>query len=82
CDQPSATVANDSGDYMNTRNIAAIKLPAELFGKTAFKVGDRIQFDSTYFTQARADWVEWKGGFTLAGPLDARRNGGRGSVGH
>jgi hypothetical protein len=65
CDEPSASVANESGDYMNTRNIAAIELPATLFGKTAFKAGDAIEFKSTYFTQARADEVEWKGKFTL-----------------
>ncbi|HEV2329983.1 MAG TPA: hypothetical protein VGY56_14475 [Verrucomicrobiae bacterium] len=66
CDEPAATVANESGDYMNTRNIAAIELPAKLFGKTEFKIGDRIEFNSTYFTQARADRVEWKGRFTLS----------------
>ena len=66
CDEPSASVANESGDYMNTRNIAAIELPAKLFGKTEFKLGDRIEFDTTYFTQARADRVEWKGSFTLS----------------
>jgi hypothetical protein len=65
CDEASATIANDSGDYMNTRNIAAIELPAEVFGKKEFRVGDRIKFDSTYFTQARADMVQWKGTFTL-----------------
>jgi hypothetical protein len=66
CDEPSAEVANDSGEYMNTRNIAAIQLPAKLFGKTEFKPGDKIEFNSTYLTQARADHVEWKGKFTLS----------------
>lgn len=66
CDEPTLRLANDSGDYMNTRNIAAIELRAKLFGKTEFKPGDRIRFDSTYFTQARADRVEWKGKFTLS----------------
>jgi hypothetical protein len=65
CDEPAARIANESGDYMNTRNIAAMELPAALFGKTAFKRGDTIEFDSTYFTHARADRVEWKGQFTL-----------------
>lgn len=66
CDEPSAKVANDSGEYMNTRNIAAIELPAKLFGKTELKPGGKIEFDSTYFTQARADSVKWKGTFTLS----------------
>lgn len=65
CDEPAASIVNESGDYMNTRNIAAMELPAKLFGKTGFKPGDTIQFDSMYFTQARADRVEWKGKFTL-----------------
>ena len=65
CDEPAVRVANEAGDYMNTRNIAAVEIPATLFGKTTFKAGDMIEFDSTYFTQARADRVEWKGKFTL-----------------
>ena len=65
CDEPSVSIANESGDYMNTRNIAAIELPAALFGKTAFKPGDTIELDSKYLSQARADRVEWKGKFTL-----------------
>ena len=65
CNDSSVSVANLSGEYMNTRNIAAMKLPVNLFGKTMFRAGDTIEFDSTYFTQARADRVEWKGKFTL-----------------
>ncbi len=65
CDEPAVRIANLAGQYMNTRNIAAMELPAKLFGKTEFKPGDTIEFDSTYFTQARADRVEWKGKFTL-----------------
>ena len=65
CDEPSVGIVNLSGEYMNTRNIAAMELPAKLFGKTEFKPGDTIEFDSTFFTQARADRVEWNGQFTL-----------------
>ncbi|HXR47756.1 MAG TPA: hypothetical protein VN784_09980 [Candidatus Limnocylindrales bacterium] len=65
CDEPSVGIVNLSGEYMNTRNIAAMELPAKLFGKTKFKPGDTIEFDSTFFTQCRADRVEWKGKFTL-----------------
>ena len=65
CDEPAVRLVNLSGEYMSTRNIAAMELPAELFGKTDFKPGDTIEFNSTFFTQARADRVEWKGRFTL-----------------
>jgi len=65
CDEPAVRIANLAGEYMNTRNIAAMELPAKLFGKTEFKAGDKIEFGSTFFTQARADRVEWKGKFTL-----------------
>jgi hypothetical protein len=65
CDEPSAPIANLSGEYMNTRNIAAIELPAKLFGKAQFKADDTIEFGSEFFTHARADHVEWKGKFTL-----------------
>ena len=65
CDHPDVRVVNLSGVYMNTRNIAAMELPAKLFGKTRFKRGDSIEVDSTYFTLARADHVQWKGKFTL-----------------
>ena len=65
CDEPSARIANLSGAYMNTRNIAAVELPAKLFGKTQFKAGDKIEFGSEFFTHARADHVEWRGKFIL-----------------
>ncbi|HUA39325.1 MAG TPA: hypothetical protein VMA35_13115 [Candidatus Sulfopaludibacter sp.] len=65
CDNPAVRIANLSGEYMSTRNIAALELPAKLFGKTQFQPGDTIEFSSTFFTQARADRVEWKGRFTL-----------------
>ena len=65
CDEPAVRIVNLSGEYMNTRNIAAMELPAKLFGKTKFKPGDTIELNSTLFTQARADRVEWKGKFTL-----------------
>jgi hypothetical protein len=65
CDEPTARLVNLSGIYMNTRNIAAIELPAKLFGKTQFKSGDSIHFSSTLLTHACADRVDWKGKFTL-----------------
>ncbi len=65
CDEPAARIVNLSGVYMNTRNIAALELPAKLFGKTGFKPGDTIELGSTFFTHCRADRVEWKWKFTL-----------------
>ena len=64
-DEPAVRLVNLSGEYMSTRNIAAIELPAEQFGKRRFRAGDTIEFDSTFFTQCRADRVQWKGKFTL-----------------
>ena len=66
CDEPDVRIVNLAGEYMNTRNIAAVELPARLFGKTQFKPGDTIEFDSTFFTHCRADRVEWKGRFSLS----------------
>jgi hypothetical protein len=65
CDEPAARLVNLSGEYMNTRNIAAMELPAKLFGKERFKAGDSIEFDSTLITHCRAERVEWKGKFRL-----------------
>ncbi len=65
CDEPAVRIVNLSGVYMNTRNIAAVELPAKLFGRDRFKAGDTIEFDSTFFSHCRADRVEWKGRFTL-----------------
>lgn len=65
CDDPVVRVANLAGVYMNTRNIAALELPAELFGKASLASGDVIRFASTFFTHCQADRVEWKGRFTL-----------------
>jgi len=50
---------------MNTRNVAALELPAKLFGQERFKSGDTINLASTFFTHCRSDRVEWKGKFTL-----------------
>jgi hypothetical protein len=65
CNEPAARIAHLSGVYMDTRNIAALELPAKLFGKERFKAGDTIEFGSVFFTHCQADRVEWKGKFTL-----------------
>jgi len=69
CDEPAVRMVNLSGAILTTRNIAAMELPANLFGKDRFKSGDAIVLASTFFSHCRAYRVEWKGNFTLrAGP--------------
>jgi hypothetical protein len=53
---------------LTTRCIAAMALPASLFGRGAFQAGDRIQFASTFHTHCRAYRTDWRGRFTLHGP--------------
>ena len=53
--------------YQNSENVvAALELPAKLFGKERFKVGDRIQFASRFYTHCRSYRVDWEDEFTLA----------------
>ncbi len=66
-DEPAVRVMNLSGMNGNLRNIAAMELPAKLFGKDRFKAGDAVEFASTFYTHCRAYRVEWKGQFTLRG---------------
>jgi hypothetical protein len=66
CSDPRVRIVNLAGIYLNTRNIAALELPATLFGKTRFKPGDTISLKSTFHTHARADRVDWNGTFVLS----------------
>jgi hypothetical protein len=63
--ESSAKLANLSGVYHKTRNIAAMALPAALFQQQKFSAGDTVEFTSTYVGHGRADTVRWKGKFTL-----------------
>jgi hypothetical protein len=65
--EPTVRLVNISGINGTFRNIACMELPAELFGKDRLKVGDVIEFASTFLTHCRAYRVEWKGKFTLRG---------------
>ncbi len=69
CSGPSARIANVAGIYLNTRNIAALQLPAKLFGRERFKSGDTISLASTFYSHCRADRVEWRGSFILRNEL-------------
>jgi len=46
-DEPSVRLVNNSGLNGDFRNIAAMELPAKLFGKDRFKRGDTIDLAST-----------------------------------
>lgn len=64
-DEPSARVMNISGIEGNVPNIAALALPAKLFGKRRFRQGNTIEFSSTFYTHCRAYRVDWNGKFIL-----------------
>jgi hypothetical protein len=64
--QSAVRVVNISGVNGNVRNIAAMELPARLFGKERFKSGETVAIASTFLTHGCAYRVEWKGSFVLA----------------
>jgi hypothetical protein len=64
--EPSVKVVNISGLNLEVRNIAAMELPARLFGRSRFKAGDTIDLVATLLTHAQAYRVEWRGQFKLA----------------
>jgi hypothetical protein len=65
--EPAVRVVNSSGPKGNFRNVAAMEVPAKLFGKSRLNAGNEIDFESTLFTHCRAYRVEWKGKFILRG---------------
>ena len=66
-DEPAVRLVNISGINGYSRNIAALEIPAKLFGKDRFKAGDAIELASTFFTHCRAYRMDWKGKFSLRG---------------
>jgi hypothetical protein len=66
-DEPTVRIVNISGINGNLRNIAAMEVPAKLFGRDRFKAGETVEFAATLFTHCRAYRMEWKGRFTLRG---------------
>ena len=54
-----------SGLNLNVRNVAALEVPAELFGKKVLKAGDDIELAVSLVTHGRAYTMEWRGRFTL-----------------
>jgi len=63
--EPTVRVVHLSGVELNTRCIAAMELPASLFGRSAFRQGDRVEVASTFPTHCRAYRTDWRGTFTL-----------------
>jgi hypothetical protein len=63
--EPTVRVTNISGVNGQVRNIAAVKLPAKLFGKDRFQSEETIGFSSTFSTYGGAYRGEWSGRFTL-----------------
>jgi len=63
--EPRVRIENLSGVDLNVRNIAALEIPAKLFGQDRLQPGDSLELDCTLLTHCRAYRVEWKGRFTL-----------------
>jgi hypothetical protein len=61
-----ATVVSLSGKEVGVRMVAALRLPAQLFGRKELTEGDSFRLSSSLMTYARAHRVEWKGEFQLA----------------
>ena len=64
--KPSPVVVNSSVINLNVRNIAAVELPAALFGQKQFKAGDKLKLSSTFVTHGRGYRTGWEGEFKLA----------------
>ena len=58
-------LVNLSGLGLNVRNIAAMELPAWLFGRDKFRPGDPIEFDVAFSAHCQAYRTEWHGKYML-----------------
>jgi len=63
--EPAVRLVNLSGLNLNVRNIAAMELPARLFGRDRFRLGDQIEFTTDFSTHCRAYVTAWHGKFIL-----------------
>lgn len=66
-DEPSVRTVAISGINGNTRIVAALELPARLFGQDHFRRGDMVELSSAFSTHGQAYRTEWKGRLRLAG---------------
>jgi hypothetical protein len=62
---PDVQVVTVVGKSLRTQNVAAMRLPAQLFGKTKFRAGDEVEISSALASYLNAYHVTWKGTFTL-----------------
>ncbi len=63
--EPRVRVESLSGRNLNVRCVAAMQLPASLWGKRVFRAGDSVEFNATLRTHAQAYRISWSGGFRL-----------------
>ena len=63
--ESSVRIVNLSGLNLDVRDIAAMELPAKLFGKAKLQAGDKIEFTSSLLTHGQAYRTDWQGMFTL-----------------
>lgn len=63
--EPRVHVESLSGLNLNVRCIAAMRLPAALWGKRVFRAGDSVEFNATLWTHAQAYRLTWSGRFGL-----------------
>lgn len=63
--ESSVRVVHLSGVELNTRCVAAMAVPASLWGRDAWRAGDRVRFTATFQTHCRVYQTGWEGTFTL-----------------
>ena len=59
------TVENSSGLNHNVSNVAALEIPAKLFGKQRLQAGDIVELEASLRTHCDAYRIDWTGRFTL-----------------
>jgi len=62
---PTARIISSSGKNRGLQSVAAMELPAKLFGRERFQARDRIEVASTLVTYLRAYHVAWRISSTL-----------------
>ena len=65
-DGTGSSFAKLSVIHLKTYCVAAVGLPAKLFGKTKFKAGDPIELTCTFLGHSRYERVDWKGRLVLS----------------
>ena len=63
--EPRVRVENSSGLGNNVANVAALEIPAELWGRGPLHAGETLKLDVTLLTHGRAYRIDWRGEFTF-----------------